>query len=77
MNTETQKSKIIKRFRKIKDPELLKTFDSLVEYALKKQEEREAFSIPESHKKIVRKRILSTKQNQLTEWNKAKRLLQL
>jgi len=70
MKIETTKSSIIKRVKEINDPDLIHSIKSLLDYANKKQQEQDAYNIPENHKAIVRKRIKSTRKEQLLDWDK-------
>ena len=70
MKIKEAKSKIIRKVKEINDPDLIHSINSLLDYASKKQQEQEAYNIPESHKKLVRKRIKSMRPEQLLDWDK-------
>lgn len=70
MKINTAKTSIIKRVKEINDPDLIHSIQSLLDYANKKQQEQDAYNIPEKHKALVRKRIKSTRPEQLLDWDK-------
>ena len=70
MKISIAKSNIIKRVKETNDPDLIHSIKSLLDYANKKQQEQDAYNIPETHKSLVRKRIKSTRTEQLLDWDK-------
>ena len=75
MNIQTQKAIIIEQFKKVNDVNLINAIQNLLEYALKKEQEN--IDIPESHQKLVMKRLEKTRKDpdRLLDWDEAKKTL--
>ena len=75
MNIQTQKAIIIEQFKKVNDVNLINAFQNLLEYALKKEQEN--IDIPESHQKLVMKRLEKVRKDpdRLLDWDEAKKTL--
>lgn len=69
MKLSEQKSALIKQVKLLEDEQLISTIKGLVEYGLKTQAEQDIYNIPESHKKLVRKRIKDSKPSDYLDWN--------
>ena len=75
MNIQTQKAIIIEQFKKVNDVNLINAIQNLLDYALKKEQEN--IDIPESHQKLVMKRLEKVRKdpNRLLDWDEAKKTL--
>ena len=72
MDIQLQKSILIEQFKQVTDINLINAIESILKYALKK--ENDDFDIPEEHKEIVRKRIGKSNENpeRLIDWDEVK-----
>jgi hypothetical protein len=77
MNIQTQKEIIIEQFKKVNDAHLINAIHNLLEYALKKEQEK--FDVPEAHQKLVMKRLEKVKKDpaRLLDWDEAKKTLKV
>ena len=75
MNIQTQKAIIIEQFKKVNDVNLINAIQNLLEYGLKKEQEN--IDIPESHQKLVMKRLEKVRKDpdRLLDWDEAKKTL--
>ncbi len=77
MDIQARKEIIIEHFRQINDINLIKAFENLLDYALKKEKEKEIYEIPEAHQKLVMERFEEVRKDpeRLLEWDQAKKTL--
>ncbi|HNV82584.1 MAG TPA: hypothetical protein PLO02_11780 [Tenuifilaceae bacterium] len=75
MNIQAQKAIIIEQFKQVNDVNLINAIKNILDYALKKEQER--FDIPEAHQKLVMERFDKVRKNptRLLDWNDAKKTL--
>lgn len=75
MNIQAQKAIIIEQFKQVNDVNLINAIKNMLDYALKKEQER--FDIPEAHQKLVMERFDKVRKNptRLLDWNDAKKTL--
>ena len=75
MNVQAQKAVIIEQFKQVNDVNLINAIKSMLDYALKKEED--VFVIPETHKELVMERFDRVRENpeRLLDWNEAKKTL--
>jgi hypothetical protein len=75
MNIQTQKAIIIEQFKKVNDVNLINAIQNLLDYGLKKEQEN--VDIPESHQKLVMKRLEKVRKDpdRLLDWDEAKKTL--
>ena len=71
MNLTAEKNSIIRQFKMINDPELIEAIKKILSYGMKKEKEISAYEIPESHKRIVRKRIKETRKEDMIPYEVA------
>lgn len=77
MDIQARKELIIEHFKQINDINLIKAFESLLDYALKKEKEKGMYEIPEDHQKVVMDRFEEIRKNpeRLLDWDEAKNTL--
>ncbi len=77
MDIQARKEIIIEHFRQINDINLIKAFENLLDYALKKEKEKEIYEIPEAHQKLVMERFEEVRKDpeRLLDWDQAKKTL--
>jgi hypothetical protein len=75
MNVQAQKAVIIEQFKQVDDVNLLNAIKSMLDYALKKDEEN--LVIPEAHQKLVMERFDNARKDpeSLLDWDEAKKAL--
>lgn len=75
MNIQTQKAIIIEQFKKVNDVNLINAIQNLLDYGLQKEQENK--DIPESHQKLVMKRLEKVRKDpdRLLDWDEAKKTL--
>ena len=75
MNIQAQKAIIIEQFKQVNDVNLINAIKNILDYALKKEQER--FDIPEAHQQLVMERFDKVRKNptRLLDWNDAKKTL--
>ena len=75
MNIQAQKAIIIEQFKQVNDVNLINAIKNILDYALKKEQER--FDIPEAHQKLVMERFDKVRKNpeRLLDWGEAKKTL--
>ncbi|MCF6170293.1 MAG: hypothetical protein L3J66_04865 [Bacteroidales bacterium] len=75
MNVQAQKALIIEQFKQVNDISLINAIKSMLDYALKKEQEN--LDIPESHQKLVMSRFdkVRKKPDRLLDWDEAKETL--
>ena len=75
MNVHAQKAIIIEQFKQVNDINLINAIKSLLDYALKKEQEN--LEVPENHQKLVMERFDEVRKNpdRLLDWNEAKKTL--
>ena len=61
MNVQAQKAIIIEQFKQVNDVNLINAIKSMLDYALKKEED--AFVISEAHQKLVMERFNRAREN--------------
>jgi hypothetical protein len=75
MNLQAEKAIIIEQFRQVNDVNLIHAIKSMLDYALKK--EQEIFDVPEAHQNLVMERFEKARKNpeRLLNWDEAKKTL--
>lgn len=75
MNLQAEKAIIIEQFRQVNDVNLIHAIKSMLDYALKK--EQEIFDVPEAHQHLVMERYEKVRKNpeRLLNWDEAKKTL--
>jgi len=75
MNLQAEKAIIIEQFKQINDVNLIHAIKSMLDYALKKEDD--AYDIPEEHQKLVMQRFekVRSKPERLLDWDEAKKTL--
>ena len=75
MNVHAQKAIIIEQFKQVNDINLINAIKSMLDYALKKEQEN--FEVPEVHQKIVMERFDKVRKDakRLLDWDEAKKTL--
>jgi hypothetical protein len=75
MNIQAQKAIIIEQFMQVNDIRLINAIKSMLDYALKK--EQESLEVPEAHQKLVLERFDKVRKNpeRLLDWDEAKKTL--
>jgi hypothetical protein len=76
MDLQAQKAVIIEQFKQVNDVNLINAIKSILDYALKK--DQEIYEIPEDHKKLVMERFSRVRKNpeKLLDWDEAKKTLE-
>jgi hypothetical protein len=77
MNVQAQKAIIIEQFKQVNDINLINAIKSMLDYALKK--ENEVYNIPEDHQNLVRERYDDVRKNpeRLLDWDEAQKNLKI
>jgi hypothetical protein len=77
MNVQAQKAIIIEQFKQVNDINLINAIKSMLDYALKK--ENEVYNIPEDHQNLVRERYEDVRKNpeRLLDWDEAQKNLKI
>lgn len=77
MDIQVRKAIIIEHFKQINDLNLIKAFENLLDYALKKEKEKDMYEIPEAHQKLVNERFKKVRKEpeRLLDWDQAKEKL--
>jgi hypothetical protein len=75
MDIQAQKAIIIQQFNQVNDINLINAIKSMLDYALKK--EQEYFNIPLAHQELVLNRFEKVRKNpeRLLDWDEAKKTL--
>ena len=75
MNIQAEKAMIIEQFRQVNDINLIYAIKSMLDYALKKEQEN--LEVPESHQKLVMERFDKVRKDpdRLLDWDEAKKTL--
>ena len=75
MNIQAEKAIIIEQFRQVNDVNLIRTIKSMLDYALKK--EQESLEVPEADQKLVMERFDTVREDteRLLDWDEAKKTL--
>jgi uncharacterized protein (DUF2461 family) len=75
MNIQAEKARIIEQFKKVNDKDLINAIKNMLDYALKKEQER--LEVPEAHQKLVTERFDKVREDpeKLLDWEKAKKTL--
>lgn len=75
MNLQAEKAIIIEQFRKVNDVNLIHAIKSMLDYALKN--EQEILDVPEAHQNLVMERFEKVRKNpeRLLNWDEAKETL--
>jgi hypothetical protein len=77
LNVQAQKAIIIEQFKQVNDINLINAIKSMLDYALKK--ENEVYNIPEDHQNLVRERYEDVRKNpeRLLDWDEAQKNLKI
>ncbi len=72
MDIQAQKAMVIEQFKLVNDINLINAIKSILDYALKKEQEN--YEIPETHQNLVMERFEKIRQNpdRLLDWEEAK-----
>ncbi len=75
MNIQAQKAIIIEQFKQVNDINLINAIKSMLDYALKKEEDN--YEVQEQHQKLVMERFEEVRKNPeaLLDWDEAKKTL--
>ncbi|RAV30579.1 hypothetical protein [Sinomicrobium soli] len=75
MNIQDEKAIIIEQFRQVNDINLIHAIKSMLDYAMKK--EQEILEVPEAHRQLVMERFEKVRKNpdRLLDWDEAKKRL--
>ena len=75
MNIQAEKAMIIEQFRQVNDVNLIHAIKNMLDYALKKEQERP--EVPEVHQELVMERFDKVRKDpdRLLDWDEAKKTL--